>query len=629
LTLRYTADALSRVASTDSVAERLFEQILFQAGHRSSPAEVRSWKRSLPVLAQDLVDAGLGNVEVIVEYQLPLTSQRADVVLAGRHPLTGRSSFVVVELKQWWSARRWEGDPNLVEVDGQPGGPKTHPVRQVRNYCTHVIDFARTLHGDDDSVAGVAYLHNALDREDVAELFEFRPDLHGQMFTGGDRGRFHNFLRTRLDSDVPGAPYADELLRSAVAPSRQLLAVAADEVQRREQFTLQGNQQLAVDLVMHEVAKAQRSDSKSVIIVSGGPGSGKSVIALSLLGELARQGRTVLHATGSRSFTQTLRKVAGSRSPRVQKMFKYFNQFVDAERNGLDVLILDEAHRIRETSVNRYTRAQYRTGRPQIDELMSAARVPVFLLDQNQVVRPGEMGAIESIKAYAEAQGLTPFVVELPEQFRCGGSASYVRWVEQLLGLADGDPSIWEGHDRFQLLVADAPFELEQVLLSMEADGYTARMSAGYCWPWSDPRPDETLVPDVSIGTWARPWNVKGERRVGAAPPASLWASDPGGVGQVGCVYTAQGFEYDWNGVILGPDLVWRGDRFVSNRAANRDPDFRSQKTVSNEQFDALVRNVYKVLLTRGMVGTVIYSTDPETREALHQLVPATFPISK
>jgi hypothetical protein len=534
-----------------------------------------------------------------------------------------------VELKQWSSARRWEGDPNLVEVDGQPGGPKTHPVRQVRNYCTHVIDFARTLHGDDDAVAGVAYLHNALNREDVAELFEFRPDAHGQMFTGGDRGHFHAFLRTRLDPDVPGAPYADELLRSAVAPSRQLLAVAADEVQRREQFTLQGNQQLAVDLVMHEVAKAQRSDSKSVIIVSGGPGSGKSVIALSLLGELARQGRTVLHATGSRSFTQTLRKVAGSRSPRVQKMFKYFNQFVDAERNGLDVLILDEAHRIRETSINRYTRAQYRTGRPQIDELMSAARVPVFLLDENQVVRPGEMGAIESIRAYAEAQGLTPFVVELPEQFRCGGSASYVRWVEQLLGLADGDPSTWEGHDRFQVLVADSPSEMEQVLLSMEADGYTARMSAGYCWPWSDPRPDETLVPDVSIADWARPWNVKGERRVGAAPPASLWASDPGGVGQVGCVYTAQGFEYDWNGVILGPDLVWRDDRFISNRAANRDPDFRSQKHVSNQQFDALVRNVYKVLLTRGMVGTVIYSTDPETREALRQLVPAPFAISK
>ena len=621
LTLRYSAAALAQAAATDSVAERLFEQILYQAGRRSAPAEVRSWKRSLPVLAQDLLDAGLSNVEVLVEYQLPLTSQRADVVLAGVHPDTQLPSYVVVELKQWTSAHRWEDDPNLVEVDGQPGGPKSHPVRQVRNYCTHIIDFARTLRGDEDSVAGAAYLHNATSRDAVADLFHFRPDLHGQLFIGADRARFHEFLRGRLDPEVPGAPYADELLRSAVAPSRQLLAVAAAEIQQREQFTLQGNQQLAVDLVMHEVALAQRADHKAVVIVAGGPGSGKSVIALSLLGELARQGRTVLNATGSRSFTQTLRKVAGNRSPRVQKLFKYFNQFLDAEQNGIEVLILDEAQRIRETSVNRYTSAKYRTERPQIDELMSAARVPVFLLDQNQIVRPGEMGAVDSIEAAAEASGLRVHKVDLPEQFRCGGSASYVRWVEQLLGISEDEPEPWDGDERFELLQADSPLEMEQLLRTKEADGYTARMSAGYCWPWSDPRPDGSLVADVVIGDWARPWNLKGDRRIGGAPPAALWASDPAGIGQVGCVYTAQGFEYDWNGVIIGPDLVWRDGRFISNRAANRDPDFRNRNTVSDARFDALVRNVYKVLLTRGMVGTVIHSTDAETRTALRRLI--------
>ena len=620
LTLRYSAAALAQAATTDSVAERLFEQILYQAGRRSAPAEVRSWKRSLPVLAQDLVDAGLSNVEVLVEYQLPLTSLRADVVLAGVHPDTQLPSYVVVELKQWTSAHQWEDDPNLVEVDGQPGGPKSHPVRQVRNYCTHIIDFARTLRGDEDSVAGAAYLHNATSREAVADLFHFRPDMHGQLFIGADRARFHEFLRSRLDPEVPGAPYADELLHSAVAPSRQLLAVAAAEIQQREQFTLQGNQQLAVDLVMHEVAQAQRGDHKAVVIVAGGPGSGKSVIALSLLGELARQGRTVLHATGSRSFTQTLRKVAGSRSPRVQKLFKYFNQFMDAEQNGIEVLILDEAHRIRETSVNRYTSAKYRTERPQIDELMSAARVPVFLLDQNQVVRPGEMGAVDSIEAFAEASGLRVHKVDLPEQFRCGGSAAYVRWVEQLLGISEDEPEPWDGDERFELLQAGSPLDMEQLLRTKEADGYTARMSAGYCWQWSDPRPDGSLVTDVVIGDWARPWNLKGDRRIGGAPPAALWASDPAGIGQVGCVYTAQGFEYDWNGVIIGPDLVWRDGRFVSNRVANRDPDFRNRTTVSDVQFDALVRNVYKVLLTRGMVGTIIYSTDAETRTALRRL---------
>jgi len=619
LTLRYSARALA--ASTDSVAERLLEQVLHQYGRRTSPAELRSWERSIPVLAQDLVDAGLPDVEVILEYQLPLTSKRADVVLAGRHPLTGDASYVVVELKQWTSAHLWEDDESLVTVDGMPGGPKLHPSRQVRGYCEYVTDFVRSLAGQTDAVAGVAYLHNVTDRDSVSDLFLAPADQQGQLFTSAERGKLHAYLRSRLDASVPGASTADELLASAVAPSRQLLAVAAEEVREREQFVLQDEQQLAVDLVKHEVIQSYRSDRKSVVIVSGGPGSGKSVIALSLLGDLAREGRSVLHATGSRSFTQTLRKVAGRRAPRVQKMFKYFNQFMDAERNGLDVLILDEAHRIRGTSVNRYTRAEFRTDRPQLDELIAAARVPVFLLDDHQVVRPGERGSVHDIATYARSLGLDVHEVILGEQYRCGGSLAYVSRVERLLGLTEDSPVPWEGDDRFVLDVADSPDELEQRIRSEAARGYSARLAAGYCWPWSDPRKDDSLVPDVQIGGWARPWNLKGDRPVGGAPPAPLWSSDPNGIDQVGCVYTAQGFEYDWNGVILGPDLVWRDGRFTSVRAANRDPDFRNRNAVSDADFDALVRNVYKVLLTRGMVGTIIYSTDAETRDALRALV--------
>jgi hypothetical protein len=303
-------------------------------------------------------------------------------------------------------------------------------------------------------------------------------------------------------------------------------------------------------------------------------------------------------------------------------MFKYFNQFMDAERNGLDVLILDEAHRIRETSVNRYTRAEYRTERPQLDELIAAARVPVFLLDDHQVVRPGERGSVQDITSFAESLGLDVHEIKLEEQYRCGGSLAYVAWVEQLLGLAQAPPESWKGDERFILNVADSPDELEHRIREQAARGYSARLAAGYCWPWSDPRKDGTLVSDVNIGRWARPWNLKGDRSVGGAPPAPLWSSDPNGIDQVGCVYTAQGFEYDWNGVIIGPDLVWRDGRFVSDRSANRDPDFRNRDAVSDETFDVLVRNVYKVLLTRGMIGTVIYSTDAETRIALRSLLP-------
>lgn len=603
------------------LADRLAEQMSIQTGHSPSPGERRSWERSIPALRADLIDAGLHDVEMLVEYQLPLTSKRADVVLAGVHPRTGHPSYVVVELKQWSRAQAYEGSDTLVAIEQYGGRAVTHPAVQVEGYVDYIADFTSHLAEAEHSLVGAAYLHNATDR-DVEDLLVRPPTERSRLFTGQRRGAFAEYLAEHLAPGESGAAAADALLASRIAPSRQLLTVAADEVQRREMFVLLDEQRDAYEHVLHAVDRARRANTKRAIVVSGGPGSGKSAIALSVMGELSRQGRTVVHATGSRSFTQTLRRVAGARAPRVQKLFKYFNSFMTAEANDLDCLILDEAHRIRETSVNRYTRkAEREHAQPQIHELLSAARVPVFLLDEHQVVRPGELGTVQDIERYAAVLGIEVERISLDDQFRCGGSQVYVDWVLRLLGLEQGGPVPWTGDDGFEVEVMDSPFELDHVLGRQNEDGYTARIAAGYCWPWSDPRDDGTLVPDVVIGDWSRPWNLRGERSVGGAPPSALWASDPAGFGQVGCIYTAQGFEYDHAGVIIGPDLVWRDGRWVSVREANRDPDFKSRAKVPDEDFDRLVRNVYKVLLTRGMRSVHIYSTDPQTRDFLRSLV--------
>jgi DUF2075 family protein len=617
--VRQSASALA-AGDGGSIAERLLEQMLHQQARRPSPSEVRSWERSVPILAHELVQAGLGGVEVLLEHQLPLTSKRVDAVLAGYHPATGQPSYVVVELKQWSDAHLFEDQVELVEVPAYGHRPVLHPSSQVQGYCEYMLDFIPGLADQPDPISGIAFLHNAT-AHGVEPLWDLPQPRYGRMVTGDRRAELHEFLLSRLDPSKPGTKAADDLQAMRVGPSRQLLAVAAEEIKNREQFTLIAEQREAYLSVLHAVERARRGDRKRVIVVSGGPGSGKSVIALSVLGELARQGRSVIHATGSRSFTQTMRNVAGRGSSRVKGLFKYFNQFMEAEKNGLDVLICDEAHRIRETSVDRWTKSYLRTGRPQVDELIDAARVPVFLLDEHQVVRPGEMGSLQEITDHADRLGHEVLHISLDEQFRCGGSEAYLSWVQRLLGLAAGGPIRWEGDPQFDVRVVESPEEMTAALEARRAAGYGARMTAGYCWPWSDPRKDGSLVDDVVIGSWSRPWNLKGERAVGGAPPAPLWASDPAGFGQVGCVYTAQGFEYDWNGVILGPDLVWRTDRWVSRRSENRDPDFRNTKKVSDEEFDALVRNVYKVLLTRGMVGTLIYSTDAETRRFLAELM--------
>lgn len=598
----------------------LADRFVHTHGYQPSSSERRSWERSLPALVNTVMEAGLGEVEVMLEYTLPLTSKRADAILAGVHPKTREPSYVVVELKQWTEAHPDEEAPRLCHVDGMRSRPMLNPIEQVRGYCDYLTRFNGALDGREHQIAGAAYLHNATEFG-AGALDIAGQSRRGRFFTGDKRGKFIEFLQEHLAPES-GALAADALQAGKIKPSTQLIDVAAQEIRDREQFRLLAEQQVAYELVLKAVRNSRQADNKEVIVVTGGPGSGKSVIALSLLGELYRQGRSALHATGSASFTKTMRKVAGSRKREVQDLFKYFNSFMTAERNGLDVLICDEAHRMRQTSANRYTRAADRTGKRQVEELIDAARVPVFLLDEHQVVRPGEMGSLHEIEDAAAAKGLPVTTVPLDGQFRCGGSDAYLEWVVRLLGLEDGGPIAWEPDSKMELMVADSPEEMEAFLEDRRSQGYGARMSAGYCWKWTTKiAPGQSLPEDVVIGGWARPWNVYGDRAVAGAPPSALWATDPAGFGQVGCVYTAQGFEYDWSGVIMGPDLVWRDGRWVADRAASKDPVFK--KSTPYEDVDRLIRNTYKVLLTRGMKGTVIYSTDAETRAKLRELVQA------
>ncbi|MGP5693533.1 DNA/RNA helicase domain-containing protein [Corynebacterium variabile] len=648
------AELLSRFANPKDLGAHMATQAGYE-GLGCSPAERRSWENSIPELAKVLKLAGLEDVDVLLEQKLPLNSKRVDAIIAGTSPATGLPSFIVVELKQWSSATVFEDDPKLVDVPGTLGGPRLHALRQVDTYRELLTNFLTVFDGHPETVQGAVFLHNVSHRAAVAELDDYTSELRSELFTGADVDAFASFLRTRV-SPVRDATVVDRFMDSAVAPSQQLLASAAAEIRDREQFILLDRQRQAVDMVLHAVNRADKADTKRVIVVSGGPGTGKSVVALSLLGELARRGKKVLHATGSQAFKQTMEKVAGHRHRATQDLFQYFNSFLGAEKHSLDVLIADEAHRIRETSTNRYTKAHLRTGRPQIDELIDVARTPVFLLDENQVVRPGELGSLHEITEFAKSKGLEVQHVELTEQFRCGGSLVYTNWVEEVLGLAeppqdatedtdhDGSvftadfdvaavpnitvhaldpeqPPVLKPQHEVAISVVESPEEMERILSLKAAEGYSARIAAGFCWRWSKVAKGQTeLSPDVRIGGWEKPWNNPEKRRVGDAPQSFLWATGDGGFGQVGCIYTAQGFEYDWSGVIIGPDMVWRDGGFRTVRAANVDPALR-KKSLTDHDFDVLVRHVYKVLLTRGMQGTVIYSPDRRTREVLRQLL--------
>jgi DUF2075 family protein len=463
----------------------------------------------------------------------------------------------------------------------------------------------------------VAFLHNWLNPRNRAIDVVYPGDV-SMLFLGSERAELKKFIVDRISQENT-EEFTDDFLKSKIAPTKQLLAVAAEEIRNREQFNLLDEQQVAYSLVMKAVRDAEIANTKTAVIITGGPGSGKSVIALSLLGELSRRGKTCLHATGSRAFRNSLRKVAGSRAPQVQKLFSYFNSFITSDINSLDVIICDEAHRIRETSANRYTKAELRTGTPQLHELLNVARVPVFLLDTNQVVRKGETGTPEYIESEAQKLGLKTIHVDLDGQFRCGGSRLYENWIAGMLNLEGSKHFPWDEDPNFIVQVVNSPQEMEFLLKRKNEEGYKARITAGYCWTWNNPGTDGKLPNDVVIGDWSKPWNVKSNSGVGGYLSGELWAIDPKGFDQIGCVYTVQGFEYDWNGVILGPDLVWRTDKWVAIPTGSKDPAMRG---VEPSNYERLIKNTYKVLLTRGLVGTYLYSVDRETQAHLESIVP-------
>jgi DUF2075 family protein len=240
----------------------------------------------------------------------------------------------------------------------------------------------------------------------------------------------------------------------------------------------------------------------------------------------------------------------------------------------------------------------------------------VFFIDDLQVVRPGEVGSSALIKQAALEAGAQLIEHELQAQFRSMGSERYVSWIENTLDLRRTADVLWPTGEEFDFDIADSPEELEALIRQRAGHGASARLTAGFCWPWSNPDATGHLVPDVRIGNWSMPWNATPDASTLAPgiPRSNFWASDHAGLDQVGCVYTAQGFEFDHVGVIVGRDLVYRPGRgWIGQPEHSKDSVVR--RTRDPEVFTRLVKSTYRVLLTRGLRGCTVYFEDTPTRD--------------
>lgn len=590
-------------------------------GYRPGESEVKSWTVSLKDLAQSVRAANLTDASVIVEYRLPLSSKRIDVMLLGKgHDQRHRG--VIVELKQWDKAFSSDVE-DCVVFSNKSKQLHLHPSRQAAGYAEYLrgVHTAFYDNSGEDFVDLVAcsFLHNANDKScgnlldpEYAQALKDAP-----LFTGNQRTALETFLKDQVGAG-DGPAVLQKVIDSQFAPSKKLLNHIADMIEGNPVFELLDEQRVAFNLIMSKIRNSSVASHKAVVVVKGGPGTGKSVIAVRALGELAKEGRTVVHATGSKAFTTNLRAQVDRPAA---SFFKYFNSFTQAVPDEVDVLICDEAHRIRKTSNSRFTPAAKRSDKDQIFELIDVAKVSVFLLDDHQTVRPDEVGTPRLIREAAEARGAEYYEVELESQFRCAGSDSYLTWLDNAFDLGGGQDEVdmaWR--DDYAFEIVDSPAELERRLADHVKEGNTARMVAGFCWKWSDPDAQNQLVPDVVLGDWLRPWNRKEK---GSEPPAkhpyTLWATQPSGFNEVGCIYSAQGFEFDYTGVIIGNDLVWRD---TIGWHADKKASFDSAvKRTPPAELPSLLSHTYRVLLSRGMKGTYVYFTDLETRQHFERLL--------
>lgn len=618
------------------------KQRMFELGDRPpSEAEIESWTTSLPALAEVLADPVFATGEIFVELFMPLNGRRCDALLTGHGP--EGPAAVIVELKQW----SFVTTSHLSEHVFAGGRNVLHPSVQVRDYVETMRHFHSAFTEPDAArapiqLSGVAFLHALEPRGDKAQLRDssrYGPLFHDfPIFYARERRLFGRWLAERLVPG-PGRAVAERIRDGRPLPSPKLLDLVVACIKDAKDWRLLDEQKTAYFAIRHAVQIAKDSDEKRVFVVRGGPGTGKSVLAIQLLADAARQRWACAHATGSKAFQTVLqgrtqefaldliKQIHGVRTKKALPVKELFTTFAEVAKLGsrapdrLDLAICDEAHRLWEFRRKKYPngKVEWLSEVSMIDEVIAASRVTVFFLDDHQSVRAGEIGRSSLILDRAKALGLAYEVHDLDAQFRCAGSTSYIHWVDGLLDFRAGLDLEWQADRVYTARIWDQMPAMDAHLRRQAELGHRCRLVAGYCWRWSKldglgQQPHDLV--DRRFAGWTGAWIHKtGKDLAPLDHQYYKWATDDDAYEQVGSIYSVQGFEFDHIGVIWGEDLVWRRDRWVAQIDRNKDGAFKKELRNSGGDAVAKLRNVYRVLLTRGMQSTHLFILDDETRE--------------
>ena len=584
------------------------------SGRTVGDSEYNSWMATGEKVKNLIEAADLSDIYVSFEYQIPYTQKRIDCLLYGKDK-NDKGMIVHIEFKQWQKVDALDVEGNFVETYTGGGNRKVpHPSQQVEGYHDYLINFVEVFDQEIVDLYGCSYCPNY--RKDIGEgLFDtkYKEILQKYpVYTRDDVEKLAERLNELLGKG-DGFSIFNKFMQSSVKPSKKLLESASHIIDNQSDFSLLNDQIFAKNTILDKIKKAEKNNEKNVVIVKGGPGTGKTVIALHILAQMASKQKSIFFSSKSKPLIEAIKYKIDRRQAKL--LFTNLNSFVPSriKENEIDILIVDEAHRIGKTSNHQFTRQDDRTDMPQIDQLIRCSKTSVFFIDDDQVIRSLEVGNTQLIKETAEKYKAKINEVELVSQFRCAGSDNYLSWLEYALGHRTQAFTYEASKDTFDFQIIDSPTKLyDKIKAKDDEEGKTARIVAGFAWPWSKKLDDNgELVKDVKIGDFAMPWETNDSIK----PPEGFvrwyeWAYKPEGIKQVGCIYTAQGFEFDYIGVIVGPDIKYdkETDSLVGNLEGTKDPVLKRSKG----EFDRYVKNIYRVLMSRGLKGCYVYFVDKE-----------------
>ena len=585
--------------------------------HDSPPgtSEFRSWQNSLPAVELVIRDLPKNDMGLAVEYHFPFSRKRLDVCLFGKSPENGNHA-VVIELKQWDSCELYDDyNENLnVKVGGEA---KQHPSEQAYDYVESLNDFHSAFTMHDLRGVSCSFLHNYRDIKN-SPIYDSRFNKILQAspaFGMGDADAFLEYI-AKYVGDGEGKTALKNFTGGYFKPSKRVVDSLKETLAGNENWHLIDEQRIAYNEIMAAIKRAYRAKTKTVFVVRGAPGTGKSVVAVQLLKDTLSLDWKSLYFTPGQGFRVNLHAAFKSAAKLIVSPAS-ISKFQDDE---LDLAIVDETHRIAENRTPYMPLQRGTTPIPQL--IVDKSKVTVFFIDDRQRLRPLEVGNTEYLKDMVASRGLKIHALDLETQFRCNGSLGYIQWVDEVLCTCGIKPLKWT--NKYEVKLMDTPADLEKAILKHHQSGLSARMVAGFCWPWSDAEEGKPLENDVVIGDWAKPWNRKKENKRAYRPdndPYTRWANCEEGVGQIGCTYSSQGLEFDYVGVIWGKDLVRRGDSWIVNRDQIFDGPIKRIR--DDKEILTLLGNAYRVLMTRGMKATYLYCHDDETRDYIAAMLNA------